>query len=337
MTLTNAAVLTKKLMLFAGIVLILSFSGWIGYRYYYYNIYLPSLPPPEEKPDVKFGKLPFPLFPESSASASNYQYVLDTQTGDLPAGTPKILKVFFIPQRSVSLLDPDRSLSLAESLGFPIGPQIITPTLSQYTDGQVGSLSIDLNTGNLAFVRNLTATASAGTLPSVAKLESEFKSYLRKSNLFKPDLEGGRMSTLYNNGILRESTNATVSIWQENIEDIPIVTPLFKFSLVRELVKSGKTDKEKILSLNYTYWQIDKNTFATYPLRSISSAFRDLKDNKGVVIFAPNTSSVSLRNIYLGYYLPENYTPYLQPVYVFEGENFAAFVPAILSDYVEEF
>lgn len=337
MTLTNAAVLTKKTMLFAAILLILSFSGWLGYRYYYYNIYLPSLPPPEEAPDVKFGKLPFPLFPEATVSASNYQYILDTETGDLPAGISKILKVFFIPQRSVSLLDPERSLKLADNLGFPNGPQAVTPTIYQYTSDQGGNLSIDLNTGNLAFVRQSTATPSAGTLPSSTKLETEFKSFLRKNNLLKPELEGGRMSVLYNNETVRESTNATVSIWQKDIEDIPIITPLFKFSLVRMLTQSGKTDKEKVLSLNYTYWQIDENTFATYPLRSISSAFRDLKDNKGVVIFAPNSTTVSLRDIYLAYYLPENYTPYLQPIYVFEGADFVAYVPAILSDYVEEF
>ncbi len=337
MTLTNAALLTKKIMLFATILLILSFSGWLGYRYYYYNIYLPGLPPPEEKPDVKFGKLSYPLFPESSTSASNYQYILDTQTGDLPADIPKILKVFFIPQRSVSLLDPERSLELANSLGFPNGPQIITPTIYQYTSNQGGNLSIDLNTGNLSFIRPSTASASAGTLPSSTKLETEFKSILRKNNLLKSELEGGKTNVLYNNETVRESTNATVSIWQESIEDIPIVTPLYFQSLVREVVQAGKNDREKILSLKYTYWQIDESIFATYPLRSISLAFRDLKDNKGVVIFSPSTTRVSLRNIYLAYYLPENYTPYLQPIYVFEGENFVAYVPAVLSDYIEQF
>ncbi len=337
MTLTNAAVLTKKVMLFAVILLILSFSGWLGYRYYYYNIFLPSLPPPEEKPDVKFGRLPFPSFPQSSSSASNYQFILDTETGDLPAGIPKLLKVFFIPQRSVSLLDPDRSTDLADDLGFPNGPQILSPTIYQYTDTQGGNLSIDLNTGNLSFIRPPTATASAGTLPSSSKLETDFRSYLRKNNLLKPELEGGRISVLYNNGILRDSTTATVSLWQDNLDDIEIVTPTFTESLVNELVQAGRNDREKVLRLNYIYWQVDENTFATYPLRSISNAFRDLKENKGVVIFAPNTNTVSIRNIFLAYYLPSNYTPYLQPVYVFEGENFAAYVPAILSDYVEEF
>ena len=52
MNLTQTANLTKRLLLFLVILLVASVSGWLGYRYYYYNIYVPSLPPPEAKADL---------------------------------------------------------------------------------------------------------------------------------------------------------------------------------------------------------------------------------------------------------------------------------------------
>ncbi len=337
-TLTQTALLTKKLMLFGILLLILGFSSWLGYRYYYYNIYVPSLPPPEEKPDVKFGKLPKPLFPASSISASNYQYTLDTQTGDLPGKLPKIMRVYFSPQRSVGLLDPERSKDLAKKLGFPVGPEIINPTQYVYTDDKKGALSLDLESGNFIFTREdlKQATPSAiGTLSSVNKLQLDFKKYLNSKGLMREDFENGRMKVIFDAGILKNSKTATISIWPEDIDKYKIVNPLFSASLVRQIVKSGLTEKERVISMNYSYFELDKQTFATYPIKSVSAAFRDLKENKGVVILTPGTSKISLREIYLAYYQPELYTPYIQPVYVFEGENFASYVPAILSDYLE--
>lgn len=339
MNLTQTAALTKRLLLFLVLLVIVGFSAWVGYRFYYYNVYLPSLPPPEEEADPKFGKLPSLLFPVSTASATNFQYILDTPTGDLPAKLPKIMKVFFVPQRSVSLLDPDRQTNLANELGFPFGPDVITPTQYKYTDSEGGELMVDLDSGNLKFKRVFDSATSesvkVGTLAPADKLESDFVFYLENKGLMKPQLEKGRTKAIYINGYLKNSSSATVSLWPADIDKYSIVTPLFNSSLVREVVQSGKTEKDRIISLNFVYYEVDQKTFATYPIKSALNAFNDLKAGAGVIILAPISGQVSLRDIYLAYYQPEVYAPYLQPVFVFEGEDFAAYIPAIISDYTE--
>ena len=89
--------------------------------------------------------------------------------------------------------------------------------------------------------------------------------------------------------------------------------------------------------MNYTYYDVDLKTFGTYPIKTVSDAFKDLKVGKNTVLIkTPTSGQVSLRSIYLAYYQSENYTPYLQPVYVFEGENFAAYVVAIPNDYLAQ-
>lgn len=336
LTLTQTANLTKRLMLFMAIFLVLSISLWAGFRYYYQNVYLPSIPPPEPKADLKFGKLPKISFPEASASATNYSYVLDTVTGDLPDKIPKLMKIYFVPLRLITLLDPDKGNNLAKGLGFPLGPQVISPTQFKYTDSDGGELVLDLNSGNFRFKKNVNQTdLTPGNLPSGSKIEADFKAYLSRFGLVKGQLSGGRTKAIYNQGLVKDSFTATVSIWPTDLEEYQIVTPQFSSSLVRALVRNGENDESKYLTLDYTYWEIDKKTFATYPIKSVSDAYSDLKRGNSYIIFAPDSAQVSLRNIYLAYYQPEEYVPYIQPVFIFEGENFVAYVSAVKGEYTE--
>lgn len=340
MTLTQAANFTKRFLLFFIVIIIISFSSWLGYRYYYYNIYLPSLPPPKPKADLKFGKLPNLKFIESSTSATNYKYTLDTVTGDLPDKLPKVMKVFFIPQTSITLLDPNRSSSLAKSLFFVNGPQIISPTQFQFKDGSTGAMTIDLNTGNFYFKRLLEfdpTTASPGTLPQASKIEEDFRKFLNEKGLTKPKLGSGRVKVLYNKSLLKDSTTATISIWPNDVDKYPVETPLFDTSLITQIVKEGEKPEDRVLSMKYTYYGVDEKTSATYPIKSPSNSFKDLKSGHDTVLVkSPNGGDVSIRNIYLAYFESETYSAYLQPIYVYEGQDFAAYVSAIPDDYIEK-
>ena len=286
------------------------------------------------------GKLPNLKFVESTASATNFKYALDTVTGDLPDKLPKIMKVYFIPQTSITLLDPDRSTRLSKALLFPIGPEVISPTQFKYKNDKAGEFIIDLNTGNFKFQRGgdfNPATAEVGTLPQATKISSNFIQFLNSKALLKPQIRNGRTKVVYNNTLLKDSSTATVSIWPNDINKYPIETPLFDISIINQVVKNGLKDEDQILTMNYTLYDIDQKTTATYPIKSVSNAFSDLKSGQNTVLLkVPTNPKVSLRNIYLAYYLPETYTQYLAPIYVFEGQDFAAYVKAIPNEYLEK-
>lgn len=326
MTLTQTAILVKQAVVISTIALILGIISFAGYRIWYTR-YLASLPPVEEKPDTKFGLLPQLEFPKSNVSSSNFSYSLDTVTGGLPKvdtdpAFAKIIKVYFVTQTFATFLSPDKSTGLAEKFGINNPPDILSETKYQFKDKDK-NLSIDLDNGNFIYTNEATISAKAN-LDDENKLTSDFKQILSDLGALKDDLKNGTTKV-----IPLKAASAQISLWPAAIDKKPIFTPDLNRSLVNATVVGGADNLNNYLSLNFTYYPIDTTTFATYPVKTAEVAFNDLKSGKGVVIVAPDKPQVSITSVYLGYYLPEKYSPYLQPIYIFEGPNFVAYVTAI--------
>lgn len=328
MTLTQAAQLTKKGILYLTALIFASFFVWAIYNVGQ-KIYL-QINPPIEKPNLKFGALPKIQFPDSNISSSGFTYSIDTSTGNLPTA-PRIIKVYFMPRNGVSLLAPDKVASLAHDLGFANGPQLLSQTEYQFDDGTGNVMTVDLASGNFHLQRQpqLSKSSSGPTqILDQDKLVRSFKDYLSSNNLLMDDLNEGKTSVTLSGTSPADSDTANISIWPADVDDLPIVTPAFKTSLVRATI--GKDNlTNKFLKVDYIYWPIDKTTFATYPLITTQEAYNKLTQGQGYVSFAPNTKQISISDVSLAYYQSENYSPYLQPVFVFKGPNFTALVPAI--------
>lgn len=333
MTLTAVAVLTKRFIFLSVLSLILGITAFIGYRIWYAN-YLASIPPVEEKPDTQFGSLPKPTFPEVSVSSSNFSYTLDTTTGGLPDFN-KIIKVYFIPKAYATLLAADKSRAMASQFGLDVSPTIISET--RYLFGQgTKSLTIDLDTGNFNFKQEASA---AGTPNQVAedereKLITDFKNFLNSKGLSKEELQSGPTKTTPIT--LDEAPAFEISVWPQDIDQKPILTGNPNKSLVNATIINNARNIENYLSLNYTYWPIDISTFSTYPAKPIGTAFDDLKSGEGIIVAEPINPQVSITSVYLAYFLQANYSPYLQPIYVFEGPSFQAYVLALDDQFVSQ-
>lgn len=345
MTLSQTAVITKQIITISILALILSIAGFIGYKIWH-AYYLANLPPVEEKPDIKFGFLPYPDFPEATVSSSNFSYSLDTQTGGLPRigqdiGFEKIIRVYFIVKSFATLLSPEKSEGLAKKFEILTSPQIISET--QYKFEENGkSLFVDLDTGNFYYTNEATSSA-LGSLDDNNKLLSGFERFLESWEYFNEDLKMGRTKvtllkydgkTFSPTNLRAESVGALISIWPGSVDGKSIFTPNFNEALVNATILTSAGNLENYLSINFTYFPLDPTTFATYPIKTAEQAFEDLKGGKGVVIIEPNKPQVSISSVYLGYYLSQKYSPYLQPIFVFEGPNFVAYVPAVSSAYL---
>lgn len=337
MTLTETASLTKKVLVVAFIFLAISSFGWIGYRAYR-NYQISKIPPPEEKPEVKWGILPKPTLITTPVSASNYVYSLDTATGGLPEDLPKFFKVYFVPQTGTTLLASDRARDLARKFDFNDPPQPLTPTTYRFTDTSGSELIINLNTGSFK-LRRPAATESADIadlLPNKEQIKTEYLSFLSSKNLLKEQLENGRTQIFYDQPSQRESNSARITLWQNDVDNVQIITPQFTTGLVNAVVTKERDEKQKYTSLDYVVWPVDTTQSSTYPLKPVTQAFEDLKAGKGVIVIEPARSRVSLTKVTIVYLLPEDYPQYLQPVYLFEGDQFAAMTPAIADEYLEK-
>lgn len=335
MTLTETARITKTIILVGAVLLVVSVSGWISFQFWYYRYYLPNKPPVEVPPEIKFGILPKPIFPLTLVSSSNYSYSLDTETGELPKNIPKLVKVFFIPQLGSTLLAPNKARTLAASLSFDLGPETISPTIYKFTDKQGGDLTIDINSGNFSFNKKIaTPSANITEIPDESNIIENFKGFLSNRSLLKSSLQNGRTQVSYDNFSKKESRSAQITLWPQDLEEIKIVTPTFQKGLIQATLSwtAGGFD---YTNFNYIFWEPDQQNSSTYLIKSVDLAFSDLRGGRGHVIIEPKSARASISSVYLAYYAPYEYSQYLQPVYVFEGDDFVGFVPAVSDQYLE--
>lgn len=340
MTLTQTAIIVKQIIFFTAIFVIISIIAFVGYQAAY-NYYISRRPPPEERPDTKFGTLPALDLPPSLAPSSNFTYSLDTVTGNLPRldqdpGFKKIIKVYFITRPVATLLSPDRSVEFAEKFGITNPPQVLSETLYRFfQEGR--TLTVELDTLNFKFA-NTKVTPSNELLPNDNSLIGSFKGFISSVGASHPDLnEGPAKVTLLKeeNGQLNptaarsEAHYAHISLWPKAIEGKLIYSPKFNVSLISALISGSAASIDNYLSIEYTYWQIDPSTSATYPAKTLEAAYDELKSGQGTVVIAPPSPKVSITAVTLGYFLPEKYTPFLQPIYIFEGPEFVSYVGAI--------
>lgn len=344
MTLTQVAALTRQIIALSTFALILGIISFIGYRIWY-AYYLANLPPVEEKADIKFGTLPYPNFPKSDVSSSNFSYSIDTTTGDLPkvgidTGFGKLTKVYFVTKTFASLLSPEKSQSLAEKFDILSEPQIVSETNYKFVD-QDKTLNIDLDNSNFIYSREATISAKE-QLDDDNQLVLDFEKVLNDLNVLKPDLTKGRTKIILlkqagtdfiPTSLRSEATAAQISLWPQSVDDKSIFTSHYDTSLINAIVYKTAGILENYLSLKFTYYPIDTSTFATYPIKTAEKAFEDLKSGKGTVIIQPSKPNVSITSTYLGYFLSQNYSPYLQPIFVFEGPEFVAYVSAIAEQF----
>lgn len=329
MTLTQTAIITKQVITITIIASILGLATFIGYKIWY-SYYLSTLPPVEEKEDAKFGILPAIDFPQSTVSSSNFTYLIDTTTGNLPkvgidSGFEKIIKVYFVIRSYATLLSGEKSQTLAEKFGIKTAPQVLSET-SYFFKSDGKSLNVDLDNGNFIYKKEATFSAQE-SLDDENKLVKDFENILNQLGTLKDDLKNGRSKVVVSKNV------AQISFWPGDLDKKIIVTSNFNKSLVNASVIKSADNLENYLFLNFTFWPIDQTTFATYPLKSAEKAFEDLKLGKGIIVIEPTSPKVSITSIYLGYFMPENYHPYLQPIYIFEGPNFVAYTSAISEQY----
>lgn len=339
MTLTQAAIFTKRFILFSAITFVLGISGFIGYKIWYAR-YLASIPPVEIKPDTKFGVLSTLNLGSSVVSSTNFSYSIDTETGNLPT-FENMAKVFFLPKTIATLLSGDKSQTIADKLNLTILPEVISETRYRYTEGN-RSLLVDLDTGNFSYLSQTTTSAKEIIASDETSLIQDFKNLLSQMGILSAELQNGPSKVLYYTDnmtpveSIKQAQVAEISIWPQNIDQKPVYTNPYNKSLVKAIVTNSAKDAGNYISLNYTFWPIDTTTFATYPLKTTTEALDDLKSGQGVVVVDPQKPNISITSVSIAYFQSEQYTPYMQPIYVFEGAGFVAYVSAITSQYLQQ-
>lgn len=308
-------------------------------------------PPIVPPPDVKFERLPAPTFSSASSSTTGMKFALVNVEGKPPEAT-FAARVYFMPKKLPSLLSTQRARELAVKMGFTDPPVEKSPTEFHFVSPADTLRTIDLDITTLNFrykyaFENRADIFTRENLLSKDQALSQVREFILQYNLFDSSLLNGDIETHYvtydpGPGIFRPSesiaqaTAVRIDYRRKPIGDFPIVSPVFFKSYNYALFTNNP--QIKIADLSYTYWPIAFDNYGTYPLKSSDAAWQDLIDGYALVVSLGNNNpeNIIIRKIYLAYYDSEEPHMYLQPIFVFEGDNdFVAYLPAILPQWLE--
>lgn len=305
----------------------------------------PDPPPP---PDVKFGKLPPLHFPVTDQPL--LQYILETRTGGLPSLEPQFT-VYFMPIKKASLLAYDQAVKLANKLGFIQEPQQLSDTEYRWNGSSPVSSSFTMDVITGEFVLDLKWQEDESYLSPTFFISEErsaklSENYLSRIGLLPEDI-GSETSTvqflkaqdgqLVSAVSLSKSQFLRVNLFRAPVENILVVNPLVDKGLISMIIALQREDAKQFVNVNYSYFPVELDQNATYPLIGIQPAWQRLQEGKSFIASVDGgVDNVVVRDIYLAYYDADTPQQFLQPVYVFEGDNdFTAYVPALSDEWVQ--
>jgi len=364
-TLTDAAQVTRKSVIVLGIMLV----GLIVGRMLWtlgVSLYDQFRTPPYPQASANFGRLPRIDFGDSQQPQLTYR--LETPDQGVPSFGP-IAPVYFSATTRSNLLNLERAKKYAAALGFVFEPAEVSEKVFRWrrTSPIPATLEMDINTSN--FVMNVAWETDPGflvnlTMPSENQAVAEAKNYLKRAGFLYGDIDEGVTEVellRYEGGELRgavslsEAEFVKVNLFRENIVSVPgltedsIVGDFLPIQIgsgrilstdpkrgVAEMLISGSNSRgDRVVQSRLTYTEIVYDQFETYPLITGDQAWQKLINGEGFVAQAPQGNEAVVRRVDLGFYDPLKENSYIQPIYIFFGDGFVGYVPAIRDEYFQ--
>ncbi len=314
------------------------------------SVFLLIFPPKAPPPNHVFDKLPVLVFPLQATPSAKLTFQLQTIEGTVPKASPSAT-VYFMPKTAPNLLGLNKAQDFAKGFNFDPTPVQENKNIYRFNDAELPlrRLRYDIVSNNfiIRYAFDQDPSVFAGkNLPLPETGTTEALNLLASHTLYPEDLAGGTNEILFLklNGTqlvgttsLSQADAERIDFFRKPIGNTPVLTPFADQAPV-SIIFSGSPDaKKRIIQFAYTFWPIDYQTTATYALKTSEQAWEELQSGKGYIVRYPTNGTVAVvRNIYLAYYDSFDPQTYLQPIFVFDGDNgFRAYVPAVSSSWVQ--
>ncbi len=344
MTLTELSYYTRKAVPLAVI-------GILGLLIAYFTIKIILEAPVDPGPvtpsyNTTFGPLE-PIKIASAKPSSEYKFTFDTIEG-VPVSVAESAKIYFIPETNRQIGYTIKTNTMAEALGFNIASspgQVEFPYIT-YED-QKRKLKVDITRYNYeyqytlgeddAFLQNLT------TVPSPSTITGHATDFVKSVGRYPDELARGKPNIVFwkfdpverkinISESPKEANMAEVDFYRGDINEFPSVTSNY-FNSKNYVLILYHTTGMQIVKAQINFFETAADQEGTYPLKSAETAWKQVLEGKGIVVSSdPDVKDVTIKEMFMAYYDPDEYMPYLQPVYVFlggRGSSFAAYVPAV--------
>ncbi len=304
------------------------------------SVLFPKKPPP---PTVLFGPLPAIPFPENRADPSKLKFTLETAERSLPK-LPTQSAVYYMPKDVATLSSVDEGLQKAKGLGFSGQGEKVTETLYRFRHPSLPKtleINIVSKIFSLSYDLALDPTPIDAIPPTPEIAASYVRSYLAGADLLPEDLTGptthrylkveqGKLVPAISQS---EAQIIEINLFRSNFDELPSIGEDVGEANVWFLVSGSRLAERRILSGEFRYFPVDAERISTYPIKTSEQAWEDLANGKVYIAKSPPEGEVVIRRVYLANYDPSNSAEFFQPIIVFEGDNFAAYVPAVTDEY----
>lgn len=310
-------------------------------------------PPKPPVPTNIFGKLPQIKYPVAEAKVTDYNLQLETIEGRVPTASPSAT-VYFMPKSPANLLALTRASEFAKKLNLNPNPVQESKNIYRFDDPELVDryMKFDIVSDNFILryqYENDTGVFLERGLPPIETAKADAKNILQTNNLAVDDLvKGGTVKVSYfklvgnqlvETSSLSQADAVRIDYFRRAVGGVVTLTPNPAEGAISFIYSGAKNTKKRLLQFAYTYWPVDMETKGTYALKDSTAAWEEFKSGKGYIARKPNndTKDVVVRRVYIAYYDSLEPQLYMQPIFVFEGDNgFLGYLQAVTSEWVEE-
>jgi len=340
MSLTHTAFMSRNIIKYGGIGVIFFVFLWMSITTGY-KIYRASHPV-YVAPTQRYGVLPTIVFPEKEKTTKSFSFEFANDT--VPQFSDQA-RVYVIYRSSSSIMALEKDKETAKKFEFTEEPSEIKTGVYEFKNSS-SNKTLTMNVLNGSFTLTypymsdqllLTST----NMPSKNEAIEIASSYLERGDKMADDLKNGEKKVSYwkiQNGSLiaadsqSEANMARVDFYRSKLNEIEVLSENVGKASVSVLVSGSEVADKEVLEVNYKDLNIDSESYSTYPIKKAEEAVEDLKTGNYWPASDVTASQVVIRNMYLAYFEPVSLTNYLQPIFVFEGDNnFVAYVSAVSS------
>ena len=344
MSLTQTAYVARNTIKFGSVGIVVFSLLWMitttGYKLYKSNH------PTYYAPTVKYGILPKITFPEKTATAKKFTFELATD--DVPSFDDQ-LKVYIIYRPNTTFLALQEDTETAKLFGFTSDPTELKTGIYEFKDTTNNkTLTLNVLDGDFEITYPYASDQillTESEVPNKTRAIEIASSFLSRGKKLTDDLQKGQQVVSFwkiDSGNLKavsaqsEANAVRVDFYRKNFDNLDLLSSDFGQASVSVLMSGSTVEAKKIIGVSFKDLNIDRESYSTYPIKTGEKAIEDLKSGNYWTAKDVTNTDITIRKMYLAYYEPTTLTNYLQPIFVFEGDNnFVAYVPAITDTYTK--
>lgn len=306
-------------------------------------------PPSQPVFDIAFGPLDQIEVENNVNYPQDAKFVIDNIEGR-PTTTTDSARIYFLPSANTRFGYLQTITLMAQAVGFDT--RFVSHELEDAQaifEDDTKKLSVNIKSFNFEFKTNFEENPSIfddPDIPAEQAVVETARNFLRRMNRYPDKLAQGPTSVVYLRydetiedfekvETANEANVVEVDFFRPDTDGLPMVPPKY-FNSQNFVVIVFQKNGNKVIKAQVKFFRKDDETVGKYPIKTGDAAWDELVAGKALIVSSgQNTNNITIREMFLAYLDPATYQRFLQPVYVFLGDNgFVAYVQAVLDKHI---